>query len=211
MLKLIEVDKIFSKSNVRNEIDDTLQELKQSIMQNGLLLPICVRQVGDGYEIVDGHRRFAATKLIGEPFIECNILDDISDKDRLFMQVEANIQRKAMSAFELVCFADDIHEKYGLNDKQISKFIHKSESYIADQRYAVRLLEAQYGKDIPEDKKSMSSNLIKATAKKKSAGNEVRTIGNGYQCIARGHHYLITTNSFEFESELNNLLNKYKE
>lgn len=173
MLKLIEVDKIFSKSNVRNEIDDTLQELKESIMKNGLLLPICVRQVGDGYEIVDGHRRFAATVLIGEPFIECNILDDVSDKDRLFMQVEANIQRKAMSAFELVCFADDIHEKYGLNDKQISKFIHKSENYIADQRYAVRLLEAQYGKDIPEDKKSMSSGLIKATAKKKSAGNEV--------------------------------------
>lgn len=210
MLKTIELDKIFSSSNVRNEIDDTLMDLKASIMKNGLLLPICVRKSGDRYEVIDGHRRFAALRLIGEPFVECNILDDVTDKDRLFMQVEANIQRKQMSAYELVTFADEIHDKYGLNDKQISKFLHKSENYMSDQRYAVRLLEAQYGKDIPEDKKTMSSGMIKATAKKKSQGNEVRTIGNGYQCIARGHHYLITTNSFEFESELNNLLNKYK-
>lgn len=210
MLKLIEVDKIYSKSNVRNEIDDTLQELKESIMHNGLMLPICVRKNGDRYEIVDGHRRFAATQLIGEPFIECNILEDVTDKERLFMQVEANIQRKGMSAYELVCFADDIHDKYGLNDKQISKFLHKSENYMSDQRYAVRLLEAQYGKDIPEEKKSMSAGMIKATAKKKSQGNEVRIVGAGYQAVIRGHHYLITTNSFDFEAELNNLINKYK-
>lgn len=76
MIKSIELTKIYSSGNVRNEIDKTLLELKASIEKNGLLQPIVVRRTDKGFEIIAGHRRFQAVKMIGEPFIECNILED---------------------------------------------------------------------------------------------------------------------------------------
>src|SRR4051812_30365286 len=54
---------VASASNPRlNLAKEPFAELKQSILENGLLQPIVVRAVGDHYEIVGGHRRFAALR-----------------------------------------------------------------------------------------------------------------------------------------------------
>lgn len=199
--------KIYSKSNVRKEQDDSILDLMGDIQRNGLLQPIVVREDGNGkFEIVAGHRRFLAVRNLGEPFIECNILEECSDKDRLLLQLTENVQRRQMSAYELVQAFDLLKETYGCTDIQISKMLHKSSNYVADQRYAVKLLEAQYGKDIPEDKKKQSACVIKASLKKKTTGKSIYSVGKGYTCNRKGHAYMINCSDFAFEEAFNAFL-----
>ena len=210
MLRTIAVEKIVGGSNVRDEQDETLLELMASIETNGLLSPITVRHKGDKYEVIAGHRRLEAVKRLGEPFIECLIKEDVSDKDYFVMQVEENIQRKNMSAYEIVKCFDHLKEKYGCTDKQIGALFHKNTQWVADQRYAVKLLEHQYQNGIPEEKKKLSASMIKATVTKKKQGEAIKTIGNGFSCKQHGHTYMIYCNTFEFEQKLQQLIESCK-
>lgn len=68
MLKIIDVDKIKSGRNVRNEKDNDILELAESIDRQGLINPILVRKTGpDKYEVIAGHRRLEAVKRLGLP------------------------------------------------------------------------------------------------------------------------------------------------
>ena len=103
MFKIIEMAKIVSGKNIRNERDADLQELADSIEANGLINPILVKPRSDGkYEVVAGHRRYEAVKRLGLPHIECNITDETSERDLMIMQIAENVQRKEMSALEYV-------------------------------------------------------------------------------------------------------------
>ncbi len=65
MLKEIEVEKIESGKNIRNEHDDEIIELMQSIEKQGLINPILVQKKDKGkYEVIAGHRRFEAVKRL---------------------------------------------------------------------------------------------------------------------------------------------------
>src|SRR6266700_8329601 len=50
--------------------EDSIKALAESIHQEGLIEPIIVRQVGDGYELISGERRLRASKLLGLKTIE---------------------------------------------------------------------------------------------------------------------------------------------
>lgn len=213
MQKPIEVSKIFSKSNVRNEKDDSILELAESIDKNGLLQPIVVRKVGAKYEVIAGHRRLEAVKSLGEPFIECVIMEDVNDQERLIMQLEENIQRKQMSAYELVCSFNALVEKYGWTDVQIAKKLHKSKQWIYDNRYAVKLLEREYAEagSIPEEKKKLSAGVIKAQNRHKGRADAVTITGKGFSCRHHDHSYIFYCHDFTFEQKLNELINKFQE
>lgn len=211
MLKIIALDKIYSSSNVRQEQDDTILELMKDISANGLLQPIVVRKVGDKYEVIAGHRRLLAVRNLGEPDIECNVLEDISDKDRIIIQLSENLQRKQMSAWELCEAFDVIKEKYNCTDVQIANLLHKPTNYVADQRYAVKLLNEKYGGNIPEDKKKLSSGVIKSGMKKKKVGNSQTYHCNGFTYTTKGHSIIVSCGNFEFENALYAFLKKWNE
>ena len=63
--KHIPVGLIYKKDNIREELETELGDLQASIEQFDMLQPILVRPVGNKYEIVSGHRRYAAMKLYG--------------------------------------------------------------------------------------------------------------------------------------------------
>ncbi|MCQ2598197.1 MAG: ParB/RepB/Spo0J family partition protein [Treponema sp.] len=212
MVKAIEISKIYSSGNVRNEVDNTLLDLMASIEKNGLLQPIVVRVTEKGYEVVAGHRRLEAVKRLGEPFIDCNILEDVNTKERFVMQLEENLQRKEMSAYEIVCAADKLTEEYGCTDTQISAMLHKPSNYIANQRYAVRLLEKEYKDGIPEEKKKLSANVIMAMNQKKTRATvqSEKIYGKGFTVQKKGHTYQIYCTDFNFEDLLNKLIQENK-
>lgn len=208
MTKTIEVTKIYSKSNVRNEKDDSILDLMNSIEKHGLIQPIAVRRTTTGFEVIAGHRRLEAIKRLGEPFIECTILEDVNDRDRFIMQLEENIQRKQMSAYEIVQAINSFVEKFGCTDTQIAKMLHKPIQWISDNRYAVKLLEKEYREAglIPEEKKKLSAGVIKAQARHKTKNDAIKIIGKGYSCKQHGHTYMIYCTDFDFENKLNELL-----
>ncbi|MCQ2088169.1 MAG: ParB/RepB/Spo0J family partition protein [Bacilli bacterium] len=211
MLKTLPVNLIYSSSNVRQENDDTIFELMTDINTNGLLQPIVVREVNDKYEVVAGHRRLLAVKNLGESHIECNVLEDISDKERIRLQLSENLQRKQMSAWELVDAFDSLKEKYNFSDAQIAKFLHKSVGFIADQRYAVRLLNEKYGGEVPDQAKKLAAGVIKTAMSKKKSGNSQTFHCNGFTYTTKGHSIIISCGNYDFENALYAFLKNWDE
>ncbi|WP_444660306.1 ParB/RepB/Spo0J family partition protein [Caproiciproducens sp. R2] len=75
--------------------DDALRQLAESIKENGVLTPCIVRPspYGDGYELLSGHRRVAACRLIGRKTIPA-IVRDLDDDSAIILMVDANQQRE---------------------------------------------------------------------------------------------------------------------
>lgn len=209
MTKMIEVSRIDGGTNVRNERETSLIELANSINENGLLQPITVRKISnDRFEVINGHRRFAAIQQLGEPFIECNVLD-VSDKERLILQVVENVQRKEMSAYELVAVFNEMTEKFHCNKKSIAKYFNKSEQWVYDNYLAVKLLEREYENgEIPEEKKKLSAGVIKASVSRSRAGESKVYECEGFNVRQKGHSYIINFSQFEAETEFMNYINR---
>lgn len=210
MFKIIEVAKIKSGKNIRNERDTSIQELADSIERNGLINPIMVKPIGSGkYEVVAGHRRFEAVKRLGLPHIECNVTDETSEKDLMLAQIAENVQRKDMSALELVECFDEMKKRYGIKQNQIARLFNKSDVWVTNQYQAAKLLELQYGKDIPEEVRKMGAGQIKYAAKKQMAEIE-HILCKGMEVKVRGHVYTITCVNNETENALRDFIKARK-
>lgn len=210
MLKVLEVSKIVSVKNIRNEHDNEIAELADSINRQGLINPITVMPVSGGkYRIIAGHRRFAAIQMLGLPHVECQVVDSMNEKDVVLMQLAENAQRKDMSAYELVDVFEELKEKYHMKQREIARLFGKSDTWVTNQYQAVRILEAQYGSKIPEACKTYSADKIKSEAKRNMAGEEL-ILCKGMKVKVRGHKYIITCETNDMENELRALIKKHR-
>ncbi len=74
--------------------DDKMEDLVKSIKLNGILTPVLVRPQPDGrYEMISGHRRLHAAKIVGLEAIPA-IIRELDDDDATIIMVEANLQRE---------------------------------------------------------------------------------------------------------------------
>lgn len=74
--------------------DDKMQELIDSISVNGILTPVLVRPLGmDTYEMISGHRRMHAAKIVGLTKIP-TIIREMTDDEAVINMVDANVQRE---------------------------------------------------------------------------------------------------------------------
>lgn len=210
MLKVLEVAKIVQGKNIRNERDSEILELADSIDKQGLINPITVQKREDGkYVVVAGHRRFEAIKRLGWPHIECNIFEDLNEKEIILAQIAENCQRKNMSAFELVDVFEDLKERFNMNQGAIAKRFGKSETWVSNQYQAVRLLASQYGEKVPKAEKEKTAGQIKNDVKKKMAGSEL-IIAEGMKVQVIGHKYTIFCQTNEAENDLRDFIKSHK-
>lgn len=211
MFKIIEVAKIKSGKNIRNERDTSIQELADSIERNGLINPIMVKPIGSGkYEVIAGHRRFEAVKRLGLPHIECNVTDETSEKDLMLAQIAENVQRKDMSALELVECFDEMKKRYGIKQNQIARLFNKSDVWVTNQYQAVKLLNSMYGGNIPAEARKMGAGKIKAEAKKKMNGDAEEMLCRGMRVKISGHKYTISCTNNATENALVKFINARK-
>lgn len=76
--------------------DDKMQELIDSISVNGILTPVLVRPLGmDTYEMISGHRRMHAAKIVGLTKIP-TIIRGMTDDEAVINMVDANVQREEL-------------------------------------------------------------------------------------------------------------------
>ena len=74
--------------------DDKMHELVESIMMNGVLVPVIVRPIEDGaYEMISGHRRLYAVNEIGLEKIPA-IVKNYDDDEAILAMVDSNLQRE---------------------------------------------------------------------------------------------------------------------
>ena len=92
-IKLKDIDS-FKNHPYKVEKDESIQELANSIKENGLINPLIVRQKENGrYELISGHRRKLALELNGEKETEVNI-KDLTDDEAIIFMVDSNMQRE---------------------------------------------------------------------------------------------------------------------
>jgi ParB family chromosome partitioning protein len=120
--------------------DEALNELAQSIAARGVLQPILLRPVGDGYEIVAGERRWRAAQRARLHTIPA-IVREIDDSSTAEIALIENIQRQDLNAIEEADGYRQLIERYGHSHEDVGRIVHKSRSHVAN---LLRLL------DLPE-------------------------------------------------------------
>ena len=109
-----------------------LLQLAQSIKTNGLLQPIILRKTETGFEIIDGHRRVEAFRILGRGNIQA-IVREMDNREAQVMSVVANIQRENLSNIErAIAFKKILSEGVFKDKRELSKAIGKDETYVGD-------------------------------------------------------------------------------
>ncbi len=122
----------------KNFEENDIQELSNSIKNQGLIQPIIVRDVGgDSYEIIAGERRWRACQLAGVHSVDCVIMDASEDKIFEIALIE-NIQRENLNVVEEAKAYKKLIETNGLKTEGLSKKLGKSPSHISN---LIRILE----------------------------------------------------------------------
>ncbi|GGE23995.1 ParB/RepB/Spo0J family partition protein [Streptococcus himalayensis] len=116
----------------RKEFDPKkLQELAQSIRENGIIQPIIVRKSNIiGYELLAGERRFRAAKLAGLTKISA-IIKELSDDDMIQHAIIENLQRENLNPIEEAESYQHLIDR-GLTHQEIAESIGKSRPYISN-------------------------------------------------------------------------------
>ncbi len=115
-----------------------LQELADSIKENGLLQPIVVRRSGEGYELIAGERRYRAHELLGYPTIEAIVLEKNDDESADLALIE-NMQREGLSAIEEARAMQHILETRNLTQAELAKRLGYRQSTVANKLRLLRL------------------------------------------------------------------------
>jgi ParB family chromosome partitioning protein len=115
----------------RNFRDTELEELAESIRQQGLIQPVVVRASNDdNYEILAGERRWRACKLVGMETINA-IVKDVDDQAALAISLIENIQRENLNPIEEAEGYQKLINDFGLKQSIVSQLVGKSRSRIS--------------------------------------------------------------------------------
>jgi len=144
--KEIKTNKISIKDLSRNKFQprkyfnkDSLEELTNSIREQGVIQPIVVRPDKNNsgkYEIIAGERRWLASQNAGLHEVPVAILD-VDDIKSLEFAIVENVQRQDLNPIEEAKGYQRLVDDFNYNHEKLSKFIGKSRSYIAN---SLRLL-----------------------------------------------------------------------
>ncbi|WP_374076513.1 ParB/RepB/Spo0J family partition protein [Bdellovibrio bacteriovorus] len=127
---------------------EPLQELAQSIKENGILQPIVARRTTSGkLEIVAGERRWRAAQLAGQHEVPV-ILKSYDDKQALELAIVENIQREDLNPIEEAEGYSRLISEFKLSQQQVAEKVGKDRATVAN---AVRLLS------LPQEIKEMIS------------------------------------------------------
>lgn len=114
--------------------EDALEELTNSIIENGVIQPVTVSRDGEGYQLISGERRLRAVRKAGFKFIPGYIIEAHEDAGKLELALIENIQREDLNAVEIALALkslittcdltqDEVAQKVGKNRSTISNFL----------------------------------------------------------------------------------------
>lgn len=120
--------------------ESALEELSESIRENGVLQPLLVRKLDSKYEIIAGERRYQASKIAGLTKVPV-IIKDVDDQKMLELALIENLQRSDLNPIEEAKGYRQLIKASGMTQEALSKAVSKSRSAITN---SLRLL------DLPE-------------------------------------------------------------
>ena len=140
--RLIEIPVASVKPNPyqpRKELgEQEIMELSESIREFGVLQPILVKRIEDGYELIAGERRLRAATRAGLSQIPA-VLFEAAPLNQQIMALVENIQRKNLSSIEEAASLQDILGKTGWSQSELSRRMGRSQASIANKLRLLRL------------------------------------------------------------------------
>lgn len=121
--------------------DQKLQELEQSIRENGVIQPIVVQKRENGYEIICGERRWRASKKAGLKKIPV-VIREASNTESLQLALIENIHRQDLNPIEEAEAYKRLSQEFGLTQDLIARRVGKNRATIANY---LRLLKLSRG------------------------------------------------------------------
>jgi ParB family chromosome partitioning protein len=121
----------------RNTELAAIDELAASIREHGVLQPILVTEVLDGYQLVAGERRFRAAQAAGLERIPA-VVRQLAGRDQLELALVENIQRKDLNAMEEAHAYQQLSDEFGMTQEQIATRVGRARATVAN---TLRLLE----------------------------------------------------------------------
>ena len=118
--------------------EDALNELAESIKENGVIEPIIVKKSIKGYDVIAGERRLKASKIAGNKTIPA-IIRQLSDDKMAEIALLENLQRENLTALEEARAYKSLQEKLNLTQEQLAKKVSKSRSHITNMLGLLRL------------------------------------------------------------------------
>jgi len=140
-LMRLQLDEISPNPNQprKNFDEEGLDELAESIRQVGLIQPLVVRRVGEGYELVAGERRLRACKRLGMSEVPCLVEDVMVEQESTLVALIENLQRENLHYLEEAeCYAALI-SNYSLTQEELATRLGKSQSAVANKLRVLRL------------------------------------------------------------------------
>lgn len=146
---LIPSDSIYPNPNQPRKVFDQseLVNLAISIRMNGILQPITVREIENGYELVSGERRLRASKLAGLLNVPCIVVEVNSLKSAVFALIE-NLQRQNLGYFEEAQAINKLMKDFSLSQDEAARRLGKAPSTVSNK---LRLL------GLPEEARNLLS------------------------------------------------------
>lgn len=133
--------------------EQALEELCENIKQYGLLQPIVVRpNIGGGYQIVAGERRWRASRMAGLKTVPV-VIKELTDAEAMEIALIENLQREDLNPIEEAEGYRKLMDSFDLTQEEVAEKMAKSRSAIAN---ALRLL------DLGDFKKYVESGEISA-------------------------------------------------
>ncbi|PCM44445.1 ParB/RepB/Spo0J family partition protein [Marinobacter sp. ANT_B65] len=126
----------------RRDMDpNALQELADSIRQQGVMQPVVVRPIAEGrYELIAGERRWRATQMAELDSIPA-IIRDVPDEAAIAMALIENIQRENLNPIEEAFALQRLQEEFGLTQAQVAEAVGKSRTTITNLLRLIGLTE----------------------------------------------------------------------
>lgn len=117
--------------------EEALIDLKESILEHGILSPLLVTKADKGYFLVAGERRLRAAKLAGLQEVPV-IVRDFEQKTMAELAIIENIQRENLSPIEEALAYQELIDEYGYTALSLAERMGKSRAYVAN---LIRLLK----------------------------------------------------------------------
>ncbi len=114
-----------------NYNEDRLEELKNSIREQGVLQPILVRVKGDGYEVIAGERRLRAARALKLEKIPV-VIKNVTDKEALEIALVENIQREELNPIEEAKAFRKLINDFQYTQDEVAQAVGKDRSTITN-------------------------------------------------------------------------------
>jgi ParB family chromosome partitioning protein len=145
-ISMLSIDQIKANEyQPRRDFDaTTLEELAQSIRENGLIQPLVVRKNGDQYELIAGERRLRASKLAGVKVVPV-VIRKSTDREALELAIVENIQRVDLNCVDEALAFFQLMQEFNLSQEELAKKMGKDRATVANSLRILKLSDSILG------------------------------------------------------------------